>query len=61
MLDTANQENAALRKKIAESEAMSKRMAKMQANVLSTEKENKSLKQTLMYLQQELVKAGKKV
>lgn len=61
MLETAHQENTALRKSIAESEAMSKKMAKMQQTVLATEKENKSLKQTLMYLQQELVKAGKKV
>ena len=40
---------------------MQKKLVKMQQSVLSTEKENKTLKQTLKYLQGELVKTGKKM
>lgn len=61
LLESAQQDAAALRKRVAESESTAKRMAKLQSQLLASEKENKSLKETLKYLQEQLVRAGKKV
>ena len=61
ILETTNSELQTLRSKMAEYETMQKKLVKMQQQVLSNEKENKSLKQTCKYLQQELVKTGKKM
>lgn len=61
MLENANLELVALRRRLNENEEKLKRMARLQAGAAALDKENKSLKQTLKYLQQELVKAGKKV
>ena len=43
-----------------EYESMQKKLVKLQQQNLSSEKENSKLKQTLKFLQQELVKSGKK-
>ena len=61
MLENANLELVGLRRKLNENEEKLKRMGRLQAGAAALDKENKSLKQTLKYLQQELVKAGKKV
>ncbi len=61
MLEARSAEIAAMRKKTASAEAAAKRASAAQARAEAAEKENTALKQTLKYLQAELVKAGKKV
>lgn len=61
MLENANLELVALRRRLTDNEEKLKRTSRLQAGAAALDKENKSLKQTLKYLQQELVKAGKKV
>ena len=60
-LDTSQSEVEQLRSKVRELEQTQKALVKTQKRVLAMEQENKSLRQTLQYLQQELVKSGKKV
>merc|ERR1719273_586337 len=61
ILDQTNGELHSLRAKMNEFDTMQKKLVKMQQQVLASEKENKGLKQTLKYLQTELVKTGKKM
>ena len=61
ILEQTNAELQTLRSKMMEFDTMQKKLVRMQSQVLATEKENKTLKQTLKYLQQELVKSGKKM
>ena len=60
-LEATGSEMEALRAKVRELEQTRTALAKTQKRVLSMEQENKSLRTTLQYLQQELVKSGKKV
>jgi len=60
-LEASTTELESLRAKVQELEATQRALAKTQKRVLTMEQENKSLRQTLQYLQQELVKSGKKV
>lgn len=60
LLDSTNAEVHLLRAKGAEFESMQRKMIKMQQQILATDKENATLKQTLRYLQAELIKSGKK-
>lgn len=59
-LESAAAEVQALRRRLQESEAARARSGRSQQALQAAERENKSLKQTLKYLQQELVKSGKK-
>jgi cell division protein FtsB len=60
MLDNANVELVGLRKRIQDVEAANKRLSRAHQQMEALDKENKAMKQTLKYLQTELVKAGKK-
>ena len=60
-LDSAAQELSSLRRRSQEAEAARRQVARAAADLAAADKENKSLKQTVKYLQQELIKAGKKV
>ena len=59
-LEASSSEMEALRVQVRELEQTRAALAKTQKRVLSMEQENKSLRTTLTYLQQELVKSGKK-
>lgn len=59
-LDVANTELKNLRSRLVELESTRAKLVKVQQQALSLDKENKSMKQTLRYLQEELVKTGKK-
>ncbi len=59
-LETAAGEIQSLRRRLQESEASKSRASRATQALANAEKENKSLRQTLKYLQGELVKAGKK-
>jgi len=61
MLDQTNSELHSLRAKMNEFDTMQQKLVKMQQQVLASDKESKGLKQTLKYLQTELVKTGKKM
>ena len=61
ILDQTNGELQSLRAKMNEFDTMQKKLVKMQQQCLASEKENKGLKNTLKYLQTELVKSGKKL
>merc|ERR1719273_2027389 len=61
ILDQTNGELHNLRSKMNGFDTMQKKLVKMQQQCLASEKENKGLKQTLKYLQTELVKTGKKM
>eukprot|EP00095_Tigriopus_kingsejongensis_P003689 maker-scaffold11_size778918-snap-gene-6.50 protein:Tk03689 transcript:maker-scaffold11_size778918-snap-gene-6.50-mRNA-1 annotation:"uhrf1-binding protein 1-like protein" len=61
LLDTSNAEILGLKKRLLEIEQQQQNHQRAQLQSVAVEKENKSLKQTLKYLQQELVKAGKKI
>ena len=61
MLDQTNGELHSLRAKMNEFDTMQQKLVKMQQQVLASDKESKGLKQTLKYLQTELVKTGKKM
>ena len=61
ILEQTNGELQILRSKMNEFDTMQKKLVRMQQQVLATEKENKTLKQTLKYLQQEMVKSGRKM
>ena len=61
IMEQSNGELQLLRSKMNEYETMQKKLVKLQQQLLANEKENKSLKQTCKYLQQELVKSGKKM
>ena len=61
ILDQTNGELQSLRSKMNEFDTMQKKLVKMQQQCLASEKENKGLKNTLKYLQTELVKSGKKL
>jgi len=60
-LEAAKEEATALRRRLSEAEAAKAKANQTQQALTASERENRSLKQTLRYLQQELVKAGKKV
>lgn len=59
-LEVANSELKSLRSRLVELESTRAKLVKVQQQALSLDKENKSMKQTLRYLQEELVKTGKK-
>ena len=59
-LESANAELISLRSRLVELESTRSKLVKVQQQALSLDKENKSMKQTLKYLQEELVKTGKK-
>ena len=61
MLESRNAELASLKKRLSELDSSNDRQAASDRQAAAVEKENKALKQTLKYLQAELVKAGKKV
>jgi len=60
ILENSSGEIAALRAKAKELESTQQKLVKTQQQVLALDKENKQMKQTLTYLQQELIKSGKK-
>ena len=60
LLEQSNTELHGLRSKLTEFEQTQKKLVKMQQQLLLIDKENKKLQQTNNYLQQELVKSGKK-
>jgi len=60
-VESANAEMQALKKRIQELEVANRRLSRSAQETAAAEKENRALKQTLKYLQAELVKAGKKV
>lgn len=60
MLDNSSSELNELRAKSQELEATQQKLVKMQQHALSLDRENKQMRQTLQYLQQELIKAGRK-
>ena len=60
LLEQSNSELHGLRSKLTEFEQTQKKLVKMQQQLLLIDKENKKLQQTNNYLQQELVKSGKK-
>ena len=60
-LESAQTEIGQLRRRLHDADVAQRRCAKLQQAAAASEKENKSLKQTLKYLQQELVKSGKKM
>lgn len=60
LLEQTNSEVQTLRGRLQEFDLTQKKLVKMQQQMLAMDKENKSLKQTLKYLQAELVKTGKK-
>jgi len=49
-----------LRSKVLELDSTRSKLLKVQQQALGLEKENKSMKETLRYLQEELVKTGKR-
>ena len=59
-LENANAELINLRSQLSELDSTRAKLLKVQTQALSLDKENKSMKQTLKYLQEELVKTGKK-
>ena len=59
-LENANAELINLRSQLTELDSTRAKLLKVQTQALSLDKENKSMKQTLKYLQEELVKTGKK-
>ena len=61
MLETTTAEMQQLRKRAEENDLAARKCSKLQQQMQNLDKENKSLKQTLKYLQEELVKSGKKV
>merc|ERR1712141_136057 len=60
LLENNSSEVIALRSKAIELESTQQKLVKTQQQVLTLDKENKQMKQTLTYLQQELIKSGKK-
>ena len=60
-MESAQSEIQQLRRRLHDADVAQRRCAKLQQAAATSEKENKSLKQTLKYLQQELVKSGKKM
>jgi predicted RNase H-like nuclease (RuvC/YqgF family) len=61
ILEQTNGELHTLRGRLSEFDVSQKKLVKMQQQILASDKENKTLKQTLKYLQSELVKSGKKM
>ena len=61
LLEQTQSELQTLKSRQFEYETMQKKLVKLQQQNLSTDKENSKLKQTLKFLQQELVKSGKKM
>ena len=61
LLEQTQNELQMLKSRQMEYESMQKKLVKLQTQTLSSEKENSKLKQTLKFLQQELVKSGKKL
>ena len=61
LLEQTQTELQTLKSRQYEYETMQKKLVKLQQQNLSSEKENSKLKQTLKFLQQELVKSGKKM
>ena len=61
LLEQTQNELQMLKSRQMEYESMQKKLVKLQTQNLSSEKENSKLKQTLKFLQQELVKSGKKL
>ena len=59
-LENANAGLINLRLQLTERDSTRAKLLKVQTQALSLDKENKSMKQTLKYLQEELVKTGKK-
>ena len=59
-LEQLQQELLHVRGRLTDAENKCRQYAKANQGIQNVEKENKSLKDTLKYLQQELVKAGKK-
>ena len=60
-MESSQSEILQLRRRLHDAEVAQRRCAKLQQAAATAEKENKSLKKTLQYLQQELVKSGKKM
>ena len=59
-LENSNAELINLRSQLSELDSTRAKLLKVQTQALALDKENKSMKQTLKYLQEELVKTGKK-
>ena len=61
IVEQSNAQLHSLRCKVSEFDQTQKKLVKMQQRLLAMEKENKRLGETNNYLQQELVKSGKKI
>lgn len=61
LLEQTQNELQMLKSRQMEYESMQKKLVKLQQQNLSSEKENSKLKQTLKFLQHELVQSGKKL
>jgi hypothetical protein len=59
-LENANAELKNLRSRIQELDSTRVKLVKVQQQALALDKENRSMKETLRYLQEELVKTGKR-
>ena len=61
IVEQSNAQLHSLRCKVSEFDQTQKKLVKMQQRLLAMEKENKRLGETNNYLQQELIKSGKKI